>query len=128
MRKWLFIVSAAYCFFIAAIALVGLGRLASIRMNSISMHVSPWLVFYYVFIFGWLSSTGVGLLRKWGWSRISIQVFALVQVFFAVAAARTARALFPHCLYVLFGLAWLILFNLPRVRAAFRQAPDREAA
>ena len=129
MRDLLIALSAAYCFVLAALA-GGLGLL--------NATTTPRTVLYHVVILVLPAWTGAGLLRRRRWSRISVQVVALYPIFMGVAAVNTAvnpkMRLPPYNLTpvpltdlvysAFFGLCGLVFFNLPKVRAAFREAPN----
>ncbi len=121
MNRSIWITAAAiYCFANGAIALISLSS-----VNSIAILQNPTHPFVLIDAtsFCWAVLTGIGLERRWRWSRISIQIFAALAVYIGVISAfgtGVSTALhISNGVNALLGITWLVVFNLRQVKMAF---------
>ncbi len=121
--KWI-AAAAGYCFAVGILAALSVGRTVIASADGPGL----WLLAPILgagTALAWGVVTGIGLLQRRRWARISAQVLAAFTVVGGLAGLATAdtgdaAARIPPAVRGIFGVALLVVFSLRNVRAAFK--------
>jgi hypothetical protein len=124
MRTSIWITAAAiYCFAMGALPIASLSRNVGVLRNPTYPVGVFGVVVFDVSTLLWVVLTGIGLLRRWRWSRLSIQVLALLLVYTGVFTAVNVgtlglKTVLFNSVQTFVGIACLVVFNLQRMKVA----------